>query len=344
METMTAFRLVEWGRPAEFGAVPVPRPAAGEVLVEVAAVGLCHTDLHFMEAAPGAFPFPVPFTLGHEIAGRVVELGEGVTGLSTGDDVVVAEGPRCWRCVSCLRGEDNLCAQRSAGRGWGIDGGLTRYVSVSSREVVPLRSLDPMAAAPLSDAGVTAYHAVRRLAPRLRGRSTAVVIGIGGLGSFSVQILRQLTPSRVVAVDAVPARLVVGRQLGADETLLAADATPAALRDLSDGDGADAVLDFVGTKPTMELALQTARPGGGIAVVGAGGGVASIGWGLLPHDCDLFIPLGGTTADLHDVVALAEAGRVGIDIEPFPFKAVADAYARVKEGSVRGRAVVTSAT
>jgi alcohol dehydrogenase, propanol-preferring len=145
----------------------------------------------------------------------------------------------------------------------------------------------------------------------------------------------------VVAVDADPARLVVGRQLGADETLLAADATPAALRELADSDGADAVLDFVGTAATMDLALQTARPGGGISIVGAGGGVASIGWGLLPHDCDLFIPLGGTTADLHDVVALAEAGRVGIDIEPFPLAAVTDAYARVKEGSIRGRAVVT---
>lgn len=341
METMTAFRLLEWGRPPEFVPVPVPTPAAGEVLVEVAAVGLCHTDLHFIEAAPGAFAFPVPFTLGHEIAGRVVEVGAGVSSLMTGEGVLVTEGPRCWRCVSCLRGEDNLCAQRSAGRGWGLDGGLTRYVSVSIREVVPLQSLDPIAAAPLSDAGVTAYHAVRRIAPRLRGRSTAVVIGVGGLGGFAVQILRQLTPCRVVAIDAVPDRLVVGRRLGADETLLATNATPAALRDLTDGDGADAVLDFVGTKTTMDLALQTARPGGGIAIVGAGGGMASIGWGLLPHDCDLFIPLGGTTADLHDVVALAQAGRVGIDIEQFPFAAVADAYARVREGSVHGRAVVT---
>jgi alcohol dehydrogenase, propanol-preferring len=341
METMTAFRLLEWGRPPELVPVPVPTPAVGEVLVEVTAVGLCHTDLHFMEAAPGTFTFPVPFTLGHEIAGRVADVGQGVSGMVAGDGVVVAEGPRCWRCVACLRGEDNLCAQRSAGRGWGLDGGLTRFVSVSSREVVPLQSLDPIAAAPLSDAGVTAYHAVRRIAPRLRARSTAVVIGVGGLGGFAVQILRQLTPSRVVAIDARADRLTVGRRLGAAETLLAADASPAALRELTDGEGADAVLDFVGTQATMDLSLQTARPGGGIAIVGAGGGTASIGWGLLPHDCDLFIPLGGTTADLHDVVALAQAGRVGIDVDPFPFTAVADAYARVRDGSVRGRAVVT---
>jgi alcohol dehydrogenase, propanol-preferring len=341
MEMMTAFRLLEWGRPPEFAQVPVPTPVAGEVLVEVAAVGLCHTDLHFIEAAPGSFPFPVPFTLGHEVAGRVAEVGEGVTGLMTGDAVVVAEGPRCWRCVSCLRGEDNLCAERSAGRGWGLDGGLTRYVAVSSREVVPLLSLDPIAAAPLSDAGVTAYQAVRRLGPRLRGRSTAIVIGVGGLGGFAVQMLRQLTPCRVVAVDAAANRLDTARRLGADEALLAADATPEALRDLVAGDGVDAVLDFVGTQSTMELALRTARPGGGIAVVGAGGGVTSIGWGLLPHDCDLFIPLGGTTADLHDVVALAQSGRIGIDVETFPFAAVADAYARIREGSVNGRAVVT---
>jgi propanol-preferring alcohol dehydrogenase len=343
METMTAFRLLDWGRPPEFVPVPVPTPAPGEALVEVAAVGLCHTDVHFIEAKPGAFPFPVPFTLGHEVAGRVAETGEGVDGLTIGEGVVVAEGPRCWRCVSCLRGEDNLCVQRSAGRGWGRDGGLARYVTVSSREVVPLQSLDPIAAAPLSDAGVTAYHAVRRMAPRLRGRSTAVVIGVGGLGAFAVQILRLLTPSRVVAIDARPDRLVVGRRLGADETLLATDATPAAVRDLIDGDGAEAVLDFVGTDTTIELALQTARPGGGLGIVGAGGGTATIGWGLLPHDCDLFIPLGGTTADLHDVVALAQAGRLSIDIEQFPFTAVADAYARVRAGSISGRAVVAGA-
>jgi propanol-preferring alcohol dehydrogenase len=340
VETMTAFRLLEWQRPPEFVEVPVPRPAAGEVLVEVAAVGLCHTDLHFMHATPGAFAFGVPFTLGHETAGRVAELGSGVTGLQAGDAVVVAEGPRCWRCLSCLRGEDNLCAHRTSGRGWGHDGGMAGYLTVPAREVVPLPSLDPSLAAPLADAGVTSYHAVRKTSPKLRGRSTAIVIGVGGLGSFAVQFLRQLTSCRVIAVDSAPRRLEVARQLGADDALTASEATEAVLRDLTQGSGADVVLDFVGTSSTMGLALRAARLGGAVAIVGAGGGTASIGWGLLPSECELSISFGGTTADLYDVVALAEAGRISMEVERFPFDRAVEAYAGVGAGTVHGRAVV----
>jgi alcohol dehydrogenase, propanol-preferring len=337
---MTAFRLAEWGR-AEFVEMPVPRPAPGEVLVEVAAVGLCHTDLHFMHAAPGAFAFEVPFILGHETAGRVVELGLGVAGLGAGDAVVVADGPRCWRCPSCLRGEDNLCVDRTSGRGWGQDGGMAPYLTVPAREVVPLTSLDPILAAPLADAGVTSYHAVNRISPRLRGRSTAIVIGVGGLGGFAVQFLRQLTSSRVIAVDSAPHRLAVAQQLGADVALTAAEATEPVLLDLTQGMGADAVFDFVGTSSTMELSLRTARPGGAVAIVGAAGGTTSVGWGLLPSECELFIALGGTTVDLHDVVALAEASRISIEVECFPFDQVVEAYAGVEAGTVHGRAVVT---
>jgi propanol-preferring alcohol dehydrogenase len=155
----------------------------------------------------------------------------------------------------------------------------------------------------LADAGVTAYSAVQRVIPKLRGSSTAVVIGVGGLGGFAVQFLRQLS--------------------------------------LTNGYGAEAVLDFVGVDATMGLALQSARAGGGIAIVGAGGGTASIGWGLLPSNCELFIQFGGTTADLHDVVSLAEAGRIQIDVQHFHFEQTAEAYQRVGEGTVAGRAVVT---
>ena len=341
METMTAFRLVGWQVPAEFQEVPVPSPAAEEVLVEVAAVGLCHTDVHFLHAPEGAFPYQLPFTLGHEIAGRVVSRGSSVGGIADGAAVAVALGPRCWRCLPCLRGQDNLCVARTSGRGWGQDGGLARYVVVPAREAVPLGSVDPAIAAPLADAGVTALHAVRRVAPRLRGSSTAVVIGVGGLGGFAVQFLRQLTSCRIIGIDASPTKLVRARELGADVALSAEEATPGALRELTRGVGAEAILDFVGVDATMALALQSARQGGAIAIVGAGGGTASIGWGLLPNECELFIAFGGTTADLHDVIAMTEAGRIRVDVERFPFEQTAKAYQRVDAGTVTGRAVVT---
>lgn len=339
-QTMKAYRLVGWQEPAAFQELPVPQPRHDEVLVEVAAVGLCHSDVHFLHAPPGAFPYPLPFTLGHEIAGRVVELGEGVRSLARDERIAVALGPRCWRCVSCLRGEDNLCTGRTFGRGWGQDGGLARYVAVPAREAVPIGTLDPALAAPLTDAAVTAHHAVRRVAPRLRGDATAIVIGVGGLGGFAVQLLKQRGACRVVALETSPDKQARAKALGADVVLDAVATSADALRELTRGLGAEAVLDFVGIDATMALALASARIGGAIAIVGAGGGQASIGWGRLPNNCELFIPQGGTTADLHDVVAMAAAGRLQIDVERFDFDRTPEAYARVEDGTVRGRAVV----
>ncbi len=315
-------------------------PGPGEVLVEVAAVGLCHTDVHFLHAPEGAFDYPVPFTLGHEIAGRVVAAGAGAR-TTVDSAIVVALGPRCWRCLPCLRGEDNNCIARSTGRGWGLDGGLARYVTVPDQEAVVLSSLDPVLAAPLTDSGVTSYHAVRRVAPKLRGASTAVVIGVGGLGGYAVQYLRRLTSCRIIAIEASPTKLARARALGADVVIDASDASSAALRDLTRGLGAEVVLDFVGVDATIDLALTSARSGGAIAIVGAGGGTGTVGWGLLPNNCDLFIPLGGTTADLHEVIAMAEAGQLQIDIEQFTFDQLVDAYRQVELGTVAGRAVVT---
>lgn len=341
-ETMTAFRLTGWGEPAVFEDVPVPVPVGDQVLIEVAAVGLCHTDVHFLEAAPGAYSYPVPFTLGHEIAGRVVDDARAVAaGFAPGQTVVVALGPRCGCCTRCVRGEDNLCERRSFGRGWGLDGGLARHLAVSPRDLVPLRTLDPVLAAPLSDAAVTAHHAVRRVLPRLRGDATAVVIGVGGLGGFAVQLLRKLSCARIIAIDVRAESLVRATAFGADQALPAADVTVEVLRELTGGIGADVVLDFVGASATMALAVGAARSGGSVGIVGAGGGTVAIGWGLVPNDCEVFIPLGGTTADLHDVVALAEAGHLTIDVETFPFADTAAAYARAASGAVLGRAVVT---
>jgi propanol-preferring alcohol dehydrogenase len=337
---MRAYRLVRWQEPAVFEDVPVPRPGPDDVLVEVAGVGLCHTDIHFLHSPPGAYAYDLPFTLGHEIAGRVVEVGASVVGLAVGDAVVVAPGPRCWRCPPCLRGDDNLCTARSVGRGWGQDGGLARYIPVPAREAVRLPTLDPVLAAPLADAGVTAYHAVRRAVPKLRGRATALVIGVGGLGGFAVQFLREMTASRVLAVDTSPTKLARARELGADLALPADDTDPAAVRELTAGFGAEVVLDFVGVDATMQLALRAARVGGLVEIVGAAGGTATVGWGHLPNDCELVIPMGGTTADLQDVVALAEAGRLRIDVERFPFEQTPAAYGRVEAGTVDGRAVV----
>lgn len=220
----------------------MPEPGPGEVLVKIAGVGLCHTDIHFLHAPPGAFAYDLPFTLAHENAGWVEALGPGTVGLSVGDAVIIAGGPRCGRCIECLRGNDNICTARGVGRGFGLDGGLANYL---------------------------------------------------------------VAPQRVVAVDTAPHRLESARALGAHEVMRSSDTVVADVRELIGG-RADVVLDFVGTDATMQTALELARNGGAVAIVGAAGGRVAVGWGALPNECDLFIPIGGTTADLHDVVTLAQ--------------------------------------
>jgi alcohol dehydrogenase, propanol-preferring len=340
MVRMRAFRLLDWQR-ADFAEVDVPEPGPGEVRVRMAGVGLCHTDLHFLEAPAGAFPYDLPFTLGHENGGYVEALGPGVTGLAEGDAVVAAGVHSCGRCDLCLRGHDNYCPLGATGRGYGHDGGLADYLVVPARELVRLDALDPVTAAPLTDAGATSYHAVKKVLPKLTPGSTAVVVGAGGLGGYAVQYLRLLSAARVVAVDVAPQRLAFAREVGAHETLSSDDSTAGRLRELTRGAGAEAVFDFVGVDATMRLALGAARPLGSVAIVGAGGGTATVGWGALPLECDVWIPMGATIADLREVVALAEQGALRIEVETFPFERTAEAYERFARGELRSRAVVT---
>jgi propanol-preferring alcohol dehydrogenase len=345
--TMMAWRLCQFGRPAQLQEVPVPRPGAGEVLVRVAGNGLCHSDVGMMDPAAVAPPFlswELPFTLGHEIAGWVEESGAGVSGFSHGQPVILVSPHSDGTCVYCRAGFDNNCESGTAGRGYGRDGGLARFVLVeNSRPLIPLSSLDPRTAGPLADAGATSMHAVRRVLPRLSAGTTAVVIGAGGLGSFAVQLLRALTPARVIAVDVNPARLEYARSLGAHEVLSGVhEGTAKDLRSLTAGAGAEAVLDFVGIDATIEGGLAAVRPTGAYGLIGAGMGRLNHPWfHLLPKDGEVFNFVGSTIADLRQVVALAEAGRLRNDTETFSFAEVPRAYAKLDGGELLGRAVVT---
>ena len=170
------------------------------MLVEVAGVGLCHSDLLFLDAPAGVFRYELPFTLGHEIAGRVAQAPAG-SGLAEGDAVVVSAHYRCSNCEFCIRGDDNYCSSGGAGLGFGRDGGLAPYVTARRDSVVGPTSLDPVYAGPLADAGCTSYHAVRRVLGRLTPGADALVIGVGGLGGYAVRYLKLLSTARVIAVD-----------------------------------------------------------------------------------------------------------------------------------------------
>jgi len=343
---MQAYRIVEWEHPPELVEAPVPEPGPGQVLVAVAGNGLCHSDA-MMSQMPGALGeaigWKVPFTLGHEIGGRVASLGSGVTGFSEGDPVAVISPSSCGHCTWCVRGEDNNCAESLVGRGYGQDGGLAGYVLVSSaRELVKLATLDPVVAGPLTDAGATSYHAVKRVLPRIRPGGTAVVIGAGGLGSYAVQHLLALSAARVVAIDPVADRLAYAAELGAHVTMEGVTSDTAREIIALTGDGADAVLDFVGIGPTILAGLRSTRRGGAFGLVGAGQGhlpEVSL-YDLLPKDGEVFTFQASTIADALDVIALADSGRIRADADLFPLARVAEAYEAMEAGALRGRAVV----
>ncbi len=335
---MTAYRIVRWGEPPVLTDAPVPRPGPGEVLVEVAGNGLCHSDLTMAQMPAEiaeALGWSLPFTLGHEIAGRVAGLGAGVAGFAEGDAVALVSPASCGECPACRRGRDSACPHGLAGRGYGRDGGLARYVvAPAPRALIPLGGLDPVQAGPLTDAGATAHHAVARVAPRLADGDTAVVIGAGGLGGFAIQLLRALTPARVVAVDTSPGRRAVAADLGAHEVVDdVSGAVPAG--------GAEVVLDVVGTDDTIRAGLAAVRPYGAFGLVGAAGGTLRRPWfGTLPRDGEVFTFQGSGIADVEAVVALAAAHRIRSEVDLFPLSRVAEAYEAMEQGRLRGRAVV----
>lgn len=335
--------MTSWASSPELIEIPVPEPQGSEVLVEVAAAGLCRTDLHIMHAAEGAYPYTLPFTLGHEIAGRVAAIGASATGVTEGDAVIVYSRWGCGTCWQCVNGRDNACGrtrQMPHGAGVGRDGGLAEYILVpSSRYLVPAPGLDPVQAAPLTDAALTSYHAVKLSLPQLRPGSGVLVIGVGGLGHLAVQILKAITPARVLAVDVRSAALDVARASGADAVLLAGEANPEAVRADLGHDGAMAVLDFVANDATLELAAGSVAEAGDLTYVGRGGGELVVAPGRVPYECTIRMPSWGTLAELAEVVALAEAGAIHSEAETFRLEDALTAYDRLERGEILGRAV-----
>jgi propanol-preferring alcohol dehydrogenase len=341
---MKSLQLVEWEHEPVLREVELPAVVPGGVVLAVEAAGLCHSDLHVMDWPEGTLAWKLPFTLGHEIAGTVTSAGSGVTGVAEGDRVVVYGPWGCGSCRQCVRGAENYCERleelAARGCGLGLDGGLAEYLLVpSARWVVPIGDLDAVQAAPLSDAGLTSYHAVAAELWRLRPGSVAVVIGVGGLGHVALQILRALSPARVVAVDPRPRSRELALACGAD-AVLGGDATAAAVRAETGRRGADLVLDFVGSDSTLRLAASVLAVAGHVAMVGLGGGTFPMAFGSVPFGASVSRPSWGTLPELREVVALAQAGRLSVEVEQFSLDETLVAYRRLRDGEIHGRAVV----
>jgi propanol-preferring alcohol dehydrogenase len=330
---MRAARLHEFGKPFSIDEVPDPEPGPGEVLVRVGGAGVCHSDLHI---AHGEMPdlLDGPKIMGHENAGWVEALGPGATGFEPGEAVIVYGGWGCGMCRVCMSGEEQLCDTLRWG-GLGPPGGYAeRYVVPSPRHLIRIGALDPAEAAPLTDAGLTPYRAVKKVAGRLVGGDTALVIGAGGLGQMAIQFLRLLTPARVVVADVAADKRQVALDLGADAVV---DPTGG---EVGEATGAAAVIDVVGSDESLAFGAAALGFKGHLVVVGLAGGSVPFGFFTWPPESILTTSHWGTRTELEEVVALARDGRLRIDVERAPLESINDVFARLEAGQVAGRAVL----
>ncbi|WP_068154282.1 NAD(P)-dependent alcohol dehydrogenase [Rhodococcus phenolicus] len=343
---MKAVQYTEIGAEPVVVEIPKPSPGPGEILLKVTAAGLCHSDIFVMDLPADGYGYGLPLTLGHEGVGTVAELGAGVGGFAVGDAVAVYGPWGCGDCHACARGRENYCIRAAdlgiTPPGLGSPGSMAEYMIVdSTRHLVPIGDLDPVAAAPLTDAGLTPYHAINRVLPLLGPGSTAVVVGVGGLGHVGIQILRAIGAARIVAVDLDDDRLELARTVGADVAIRSDASAAAAIRELTGGQGATAVFDFVGAQSTIDMAQEVVAIDGHIAIVGIHAGAhAKVGFFLVPFGASVVTPYWGSRTELMEVIALARAGRLDIHTETFTLDDAPEAYRRLREGTILGRGVV----
>ncbi len=342
---MKAVQYRQVGASPEVVTVPDPEPGPGQVLLKVSAAGLCHSDQYIMDLPAEQFTYPLPLTLGHEGAGVVAALGEGVAHLAVGQSVAVYGPWGCGRCLNCAQGKENYCVNAVAEGimppGLGAPGAMAEFMIVdNARHLVPLGDLDPVKNVSLTDAGLTPYHAIKNSLSKLGAGSTAVVIGAGGLGHVGIQILRAITGATVIALDMNDEKLALAREVGAHHAFLSNDDAVTAIRDLTEGQGASAVFDFVGVAPTVKIAGAAAAAEAEVTIVGIGGGALSVGFGTTAFDVTVRAPYWGSRSELIEVLELARRGQISVEVETFSLDEAPRAYQLLHDGKIRGRAVI----
>ena len=340
--------LVKAVRLHKFHSTPVvddvPEPTVSgplDVVVKIGGAGVCRTDLHIIEGQwDERMHTPLPYILGHENAGWVHEVGSAVTNVAVGDTVILHPTPTCGLCRACRAGDDMHC-ENSTFPGLSTDGGMAEYLLTSARACVKLDpSTQPQDVAALADAGITAYHAVKKAIPLLYPGTTCVVIGAGGLGHIGVQCLAALTAARVIVVDRNPEALKLAEQLGADATVVADGGQVDTVMDLTGGAGAHVVLDFVAEQGAEMDGWNMTAPAGSYFVIGYGGTLHIPTLDIISTERNIIGNIVGTYNELAELMALAQGGKVTLHTKTYPLAAAPDALADLDAGRVRGRAIL----
>ena len=343
--TMKAVRLHAQGD-VRIDDIEKPKPKAGEILSKIGAAGVCHSDLHLID--DGLVNTNVPFILGHENAGWVAELGEGVTDFQIGDAVIVYGPWGCGHCEPCQQSAENYCDHQSEssvlGGGLGIDGGMAEYMIVpSSRLLVPLQELTPQETAPLSDAALTPYHAIKQSAAKMTPSAYILVLGIGGLGHMAVQILKNLYGTTVIAGDISDDKLALAKKMGADYVIRTdqnIDVVVNSITAISGVKKCSVVLDFVGAQSTLEIGAKTVGLNGDWTVVGLGNGQfqwsnIATSWGV-----SLCNPYWGSRVELMEVLDMKRKGLINIEYSTYPLVQAVEVYDKLRHRQIQGRAVL----
>jgi NAD+-dependent secondary alcohol dehydrogenase Adh1 len=337
-----AVQVVGYHRALEMTDVPEPSPEGPfDVVVRIGGAGVCRTDLHILEGQwAEKSGVTLPYTIGHENAGWVHAVGSAVTNVREGDKVIVHPLITCGLCRACRSGDDVHCTD-SAFPGIDTHGGYAEYLRTSARSVVKLDDgLEPADVAALADAGLTAYHAAAKAARRLGPRDTCVVIGAGGLGHIGIQVLKALTPARIVVVDRNPAAVELAGSIGADQGVVADGGHVDHVLDLTKGAGAEVVVDFVGEGGSTAEGLRMTKRAGDYHVVGYGENVDVPTIDLISAEKNVVGNLVGSYDDLCDLMELAARGLVTLHTARYALDDFQQAIDDLDAGRVRGRAIL----
>jgi NAD+-dependent secondary alcohol dehydrogenase Adh1 len=315
-----------------------------EVIVRIGGAGVCRTDLHIIEGVWRPFTDPnadalLPLIMGHENAGWIEEIGKEVEGLKVGDPVIVHPKITGGTCLACRRGFD----MHGPGKFPGLDcnGGYAEFICTSERNIVPLpKTLKPKEVAPYADAGLTAYRAVKKAARQLNPGESCVIIGAGGLGHIGIQCLRAMSAADIIVVDKSDASLALAKKLGAHKLVKADGNEVEAVLEMTGGQGAEAVIDFVGEKGTTAKGLKMTRPMGSYYIVGYGEDVRIPTVDMVITERNIIGNLVGTWAELVELMALADRGLIELTTKEYKLSEANAALHDLHNGKIHGRAVL----
>ncbi|RSN60765.1 alcohol dehydrogenase [Amycolatopsis sp. WAC 04182] len=339
---MKAIQVIGYHEKLQLTEVAEPEPTGPyDVIVRIGGAGVCRTDLHILEGQwAEKSGVTLPYTIGHENAGWVHAVGSAVTNVAEGDKVIVHPLITCGLCRACRSGDDVHCAQSQFP---GIDtaGGYAEYLKTSARSVVRIDdSLEPADVAALADAGLTAYHAAAKAARRLRPGDRCVVIGAGGLGHIGIQVLKALTAAELVVVDRNPDAVELAVTIGADHGVIADGTQIDQVLDLTGGEGAETVIDFVGEGGATKDGLAMLRRAGDYHVVGYGENIDVPTIDVISSEINLIGNLVGSYTDLCELMVLAAQGRVKLHTARYPLEEFQTALDDLDAGRIRGRAIL----